>query len=65
MTALEALAQREATVQYDRARRKHERNALIDARENRPLMSARERKAALRLARYGPSETLVVRPVEP
>jgi len=60
MTTLEGVALREATDQYRRARREHDRMALIDSRENRPLMALKEAAAARHLARYAPSETLVV-----
>lgn len=58
MTALDAIAIREAKVQYDRARRAHQK-ALIDGTEQ-PLSHT---FAYRRLTRYGPSETLIVKEI--
>ena len=64
MTTLEAIAQREAKVTYDVARRRHERDALIAQQRNRPLTAHVEMAAARRIARYAASEVLVVHKVD-
>ena len=58
MTALEAIAIREAKVQYDRARREHQRLLLTGT--DQPLRHA---FAYRRLVRFGPSETVVIRSI--
>jgi hypothetical protein len=51
----------EARVAIDSARRRHERLALIAAREHKPLTRLAHAAAALRLRQYGPGETTVIR----
>lgn len=63
MTALEAIAQREATVTYDAARKRHELAALKAHRAHKPLTEYLEAAAAQRLAKFAPSETVVVREI--
>jgi hypothetical protein len=58
MTALEAIAQREARVQYDHARKRHQKALLEGTRE--PL---RHTFAYRYLVRYAPSENLVIREI--
>jgi hypothetical protein len=58
VTALDALAIREAKVQYDRARRAHQK-ALLEGTAQ-PLSHT---FAYRRIVRFGPSETLVVREI--
>ena len=58
MNTLEAIAIREAKVQYDRARRAHQR-ALLDGTEQ-PLSHT---FAYRRLVRFGPSEVVVIRSI--
>ncbi len=52
-----------ARYQYDRARRAHERQSLLDYRAGRVVTGTAETAAARRLARYGPSETIVVKEI--
>lgn len=63
MTALEAIAIREAKVQYDSARRRHELAAMTEYRAGHVIGGYKAAAAARRLQRYGPSETLVVREI--
>lgn len=63
MTASEAAAIHEADAQYRRARTYHDREALRHNYARRPVIAQIEAAAAKRLARYGPSETIVVREV--
>ena len=61
MTALEALAQQEARVTYDNARRRHERLALTEYRAGHIVAAAQHAQEARRLAKVAPAETLIVR----
>lgn len=63
MTSRDAIAINEVRVTIDAARRRHERQALIDSKENRPLMAIKEAHAARILQRFGPGETIVVRTI--
>ena len=63
MTALEALAVREARVQYDRARRRHELAAITEYRAGHVIGGYKAAAAARSLQRFGPSETIVVREI--
>ena len=60
MTALEAVAQREATVAYHSARQVHERLAITEYRAGHIAAAAQHAQEARRLARFAPSETLVI-----
>lgn len=65
MTALEAIAQREATVTYHAARQRHERLALVEYRAGHIVAAAKHAQESRRLAKFAPAETLVVARLEP
>ena len=60
MTVLDALAQQEARVTYDNARRRHERLALTEYRAGHIVAAAQHAQETRRLAKFAPSETIVV-----
>lgn len=63
MTALDLIATVEADKAYLSAQRFHERQAMIDARSNRPLNATKHAAAARRLAHYASTELLVIRAI--
>ena len=63
MTVLEAIAVKEAKVAYDSARRRLEREALIEYRQGHVIRAAKAAEAARKLQRYGPSEITVIREI--
>ena len=63
MSDPDAIALTEAKVAIDTARRRHERDALIEYRQGHVIRAARHAQTARTLARVGPGETLVVREI--
>lgn len=65
MTTLELIATLEADKAITSALREHERQASVEQRKGHPLTARNHLSAAKRLRRYGPSELLVVQPIDP
>lgn len=63
MTALDAVAMTEARVAIDSARRRHEREAMVEYRQGHIIRAARHAQTARQLARFGPGELVVVKEI--